>query len=85
MIFLIIFLSFSPGSMSLEYSPESCRSVREVLSRAQERRARPTVPVVYGGDSHNAWAGDGDADDDQKHRSPNRSPNRSAMRLFNLC
>ena len=31
------------------------RSV-QVLSRAQERRV-PTVPIVYGGDSHNAWAG----------------------------
>ncbi|CAL1166912.1 unnamed protein product [Cladocopium goreaui] len=31
----------------------------EVLSRAQERRGPtvPFVPIVYGGDSHNAWAG----------------------------
>ena len=57
---------------------ESCRSVREVLSRATV----PTVPVVYGGDSHNAWAGDGG--DDQKHRSPNRSP-MSHMKYLEVC
>ena len=65
----MIFLSFSPGSgvfPVFDVSPgpvfvSDCDRVREVLSRAQERRGPtvPFVPIVYGGDSHNAWAGDG--------------------------
>eukprot|EP00435_Cladocopium_sp_Y103_P036599 s1176_g9.t1 len=33
------------------------RRLIEVLSRADRRVPVPTVPIVYGGDSHNAWAG----------------------------
>jgi hypothetical protein len=77
-----LFLMFPLGLFSCRTVSDTVSDhVRKVLSRAQERRGPtvPTVPIVYGGDSHNAWAGDGCATvtgrrDGDKETGSNRSP-----------